>query len=592
MRRSLIGAAVPPELCAKIAHAAGGNPLFIGEMLAMTDEAADEVEVPATLKALLAARLDQLDAAERRVLERGAVEGEVFHRGAVQALGPEEVQVTPRLAALVRRELIRPETAHFAREDGFRFRHLLIRDAAYDALPKSSRAELHERFAGWLDQRGVELVELDEILGYHLEQAARYRADLGEPDRSLAERAGERLTAAGRRALWRGDARAAAGLLERALELIRPMRLDVVLELDLAQALVHHTPEVSAALATAAADRARAAGEEAGEALARCDALYYRSFFAADPAIDEVEELARKALPLLEDVGDHAGLVHVWDALTYGVANWRCHYDDYAHAAEQALRHARLAGQRRSDLFRLDRALAYGPRPADEALRTIDALLPDNPHPSILLSRAWLLLMLARFDEADPIARDASERWRELTGDDEVDYLLGFMAVTAGDQAGAAVHFRRFCDMAETGGLRGFLPTFAPLLGRSLCALGRHEEAEPLAQRARAMDETGQDVYAQALWRQVQALVDASRGHHAEAESLAGEAVAIMERTDALSFHGDALWDLADVLTTAGRRDEAEATLLQALECYERKHNLAQAGQVRDRLAELRDTRG
>src|SRR5207247_7140652 len=108
------------------------------------------------------------------VLERGAVEGEIFHRGAVQALAPDETQVTPRLAALVRKELIRPDRPQLAGEDGFRFRHLLIRDAAYDALPKATRAELHERFASWLEQHGAELVELDEILGYHLEQACRY----------------------------------------------------------------------------------------------------------------------------------------------------------------------------------------------------------------------------------------------------------------------------------------------------------------------------------------------------------------------------------------------------------------------------------
>ena len=184
---SLIGAGVPEALRAKIAAAAGGNPLFIGEMLAMTDEGGDELAVPPTLKALLAARLDQLDAAERRVLEHGAVEGEVFHRGAVQALAPEESQVTPRLAALVRRQLIRPDKAQLAGEDGFRFRHLLIRDAAYDALPKASRAELHERFADWLEQRGAELVELDEIFGYHLEQAARYKHELGQSDTTLAE---------------------------------------------------------------------------------------------------------------------------------------------------------------------------------------------------------------------------------------------------------------------------------------------------------------------------------------------------------------------------------------------------------------------
>src|SRR6266545_2237887 len=148
---------------------------------------------------LLAARLDQLEEAERRVLERGAVEGEIFHRDAVQALAPDETQVTPRLAALVRKELIRPDTSHLAGEDGFRFRHLLIGDAAYDALPKAVRAELHERFAAWLEQRGAELVELDEILGHHLEQAARYKSELGQPDAELAERAGDRLAAAGRR---------------------------------------------------------------------------------------------------------------------------------------------------------------------------------------------------------------------------------------------------------------------------------------------------------------------------------------------------------------------------------------------------------
>ncbi len=155
----------------------------------MAGEADGEVVVPPTLQALLAARLDQLEPAERWVLERAAVEGEVFHRGAVQALAPSESQVTPRLAALVRKELIRPDRPQLAGEDGFRFRHLLIRDAAYDALPKATRAELHERFADWLEQHGAELVERDEILGYHLEQAYRYRTELGTPD---DERSGRR----------------------------------------------------------------------------------------------------------------------------------------------------------------------------------------------------------------------------------------------------------------------------------------------------------------------------------------------------------------------------------------------------------------
>jgi len=132
------------------------------------------------------------------------------------------------LVALVRKQLVRPDTPQFAGEEAYRFRHLLIRDAAYDSLPKVVRADLHERFADWLEERGTDLVELDEILGHHLEQAARYKAELEQPDAALGERAAQRLTAAGRRALGRGDDRAAASLLERSLELTRPLRLDVL----------------------------------------------------------------------------------------------------------------------------------------------------------------------------------------------------------------------------------------------------------------------------------------------------------------------------------------------------------------------------
>ncbi len=175
---ALIGVEVAAGLHERIAHAAGGNPLFITEMLAIAHED-QAVEVPPTLKALLTMRLDQLDEDERRVLQCGAVEGEIFHRGAVQALISDQTQVSSRLAALVRRQVIRPDRSQLPGEDGFRFQHLLIRDTAYEALPKAFRAELHQRFAVWLEAHGPQLVELEEILGYHLEQAARYLAELG-----------------------------------------------------------------------------------------------------------------------------------------------------------------------------------------------------------------------------------------------------------------------------------------------------------------------------------------------------------------------------------------------------------------------------
>ncbi len=201
----------------RIATAAGGNPFFVEEMLALAREGGD-IRAPSTIQALLQARLDLLATGERSVIERGAVEGEIFHRSALERLANGS-PVDSHLISLVRKELIRPERSTFPGEDAFRFRHLLIRDAAYEALPKETRAELHERFAEWLEARGG-LIELDEILGYHLEQANRYRTELGKPDDGLAARAGRLLAAAGCRAFAREDIAAASSLLERALSLL------------------------------------------------------------------------------------------------------------------------------------------------------------------------------------------------------------------------------------------------------------------------------------------------------------------------------------------------------------------------------------
>jgi tetratricopeptide (TPR) repeat protein len=135
----------------------------------------------------------------------------------------------------------------------------------------------------------------------------------------------------------------------------------------------------------------------------------------------------------------------------------------------------------------------------------------------------------------------------------------------------------------------GGCSTYAPWLGRSLCALGRYDEAEPLAQLGRTLDETRQDLFTQTLWRQVEALVHASRGEHVEAEALAREAVAILEPTDALNLQGEALTALAEVRHAAGRSDEAEAALARALERYERKRNLTMTAQVQARLRDFRE---
>ena len=579
---ALIGDAVSDELRERIARASGGNPLFISEMLAMAAEDGD-VDVPPTLKALLAARLDQLDEPERRVLERGSVEGEIFHRGGVQALAPEETQVTTRLAALVRRQLVRPDRAQIAGDDGYRFRHLLIRDAAYDALPKAVRADLHARFADWLDQHGRDLLERDEIVGYHLEQSARYYAELGRPDPVLALRAGDRLLAAGRRALDRDDERAAAALLERALTLTRPLRSDVHAELDLARAEWQH-PERAARIAEQAAAQAAEAGDELGEALAGAVAASFRLTITPGSP-DELEGLLLDARRRLEEAEDHVGLMYVWSVLGYEVAAMRGRYDDWATASEHALRHSRLAGRKLPPSTNLGISLIVGSRPADEALATVDRLLAETGSSWLLFVRAWLLAMLDRLDEAWEDAHTADARLREQTTARWGDWALAEVSSLAGDHEAASRHLRDVCDWLEATDDQGRLATYLPLLGRTLCLLGRFDEAEQLAKRAHAIDED--DPMTQVYICQVLARVHAHRGEMAEAERLAQAAVAESERSDSLNLQAEALCDLGEVLAAAMRAPDAAAALEQALDRARRKKNLVLTRQIHERLAEL-----
>ena len=235
----LAGEEIDSDVRRRILAAADGNPLFLEEMLAMaSEENGGDLVVPPTIHALLQARLDRLGADERDVIGRGAVEGQVFHRGVVEELAPAAARddVPANLQTLVRKDMIRPDTSRFVDDDAFRFRHLLIRDAAYDSLPKETRADLHERFAAWLVEHGG-LVELDEIVGYHLEQAARNREALDLSDSrlpDLSRRAAKHLTQAGRGALSHGDVGAARGLFTRAAALLPEgdeARLEVLREL-------------------------------------------------------------------------------------------------------------------------------------------------------------------------------------------------------------------------------------------------------------------------------------------------------------------------------------------------------------------------
>jgi class 3 adenylate cyclase/tetratricopeptide (TPR) repeat protein len=589
----LIPGQIPLGLRERIARAAGGNPLYVEEMLSMAGEADDEVIVPPTLQALLAARLDQLGTAERRILERGAIEGEIFHRGAVQALAPEETQVTPRLAALVRKDLIRPDTPMLLGDDGFRFRHLLIRDAAYDALSKAARADLHERFASWLEEHGTELVELDEILGYHLEQACHYRRELGLPADELAGMARRRLAAAGLRAQLRQDYAAAVSLIVRASALVPPDEIDLAVETELAEALIW-TGRSDEALRRAEnlVERASQAGDRVGELCGRMQAGIVRLYFGTEGATSELAALVEESMPLLEDSGDDLALYVGWTALAE-VASTRALMDEALEAVERALSHARRAGHLPAGSLGSRAACRFfGTTPVSRLLGWLDENEPRTGRDHFLRAyRAGALGMLGRFDEARAILADSRAEAAERGAGVLLANLTAFEAVDlelwAGDADAAAEFAAEGYRLHEEMGEELFLAGAAGNRARALYALGRFDEADEWAGRAGDLG-ASDDAQTEMLWRRIRAKVSAHRGEHAEAERLAREAVAICDGTEMLDAQADVYADLGEVLLLDGREEEAAAAFGQALGRYEQKENLVMAARTREQLEVLR----
>jgi class 3 adenylate cyclase len=584
---------VDSELHARIVQVAEGNPLFLEETLALVRESnSANVDVPPTIQALLAARLDQLDPAERAVLEHGSIEGRLFHRGAVAAMADGDGEVDQRLRSLVRKELVRPDRPQFVGDDAYRFRHLLIRDAAYDALPKSARAELHRRFAAWLEEHGQDLVELDEILGYHLEQAVRYLAELGRPDPGLAVEASGRLAAAGRRARWRYDRRAARPLLQRAFDLAE--RPDVHLVTDLART---STAREAATLMNDAATRAEEDGDAAGAALASALAGH-AGVYLAEITFAEQERRALHALALLETAGDHTGLAEVWNILANGVYILAGRFLDGEHAAEQMVYEHRLAGQQVIYPAILCDALLYGPRPVREALARLEAGIgaltkpPESvlrDHPVTALKRATLFAMDDRFEEARTLAAAAMDVLRERGDEARHSFSLAEIEMLAGNYEPADGHLLLAYDYGLSSGQPAFAGFIAVVRARVLCALGRYAEAEQFAnERVKLELSHVSDPTVQAWSYQALALVHVQRGELDEAERLARDAVVVAKKTDSPESQGDALYDLAEVLAARDDHVAAVVALDDALECYERKEIIPLARRTRERLAAIK----
>jgi class 3 adenylate cyclase/tetratricopeptide (TPR) repeat protein len=585
---------VGDDLRERILQVAEGNPLFLEEMLALVrDSAGAQVEVPPTIQALLAARLDQLDPAERSVLEHGSVEGRTFHRGAVAALGEADGAVDQRLIGLVRKELVRPDRPQLPGDDAYRFRHLLIRDAAYDALPKATRAELHERFARWIEQHGLELVELDEIVGYHLEQACLYRAELGlELDEGLRNDARRRLTEAGRRAIGRQDFAAALHLVPRAVGLVPEDEVDVPLEIDLADAVFFTgRPQEAVRGLIAAAERAAAGGDRLGEWCARLEAGVFKLYAEPGGAMAELEAVIAEAQPEIEAAGDHFGLYIVHFARSQ-VAHGYSRFDDAVEELDRVMYHARRTGLPHTVSWAVSggaSARLYGKTPLLEVLEWLDGREAEfGPDWRLDGTRAAVLAELGRFEEARLLHHDFRQ-----AHEDRGDLLnLGAhlsqgavqLELLAGDPVAAAAYAERGIRILEEAGEQSWLSTGACWYADALYELGRIDEAGEWARKGLELADAD-DMATQVIARQVLGRVLARRGELSEAERIAHEAVTLVDATDALTTQGAARVCLAEVHELAGRRDEATTELRAALERYERKGAVVLAEGVRRRLA-------
>ena len=594
--------------CDRIVEVAEGNPLFLEHMVALAADEGGELRMPPTIQALLAARLDRLAPEERTVIERAAVAGKVFHWSAVSDLSPEHIR--PRtgshLLALTRKGLIGPERSESAGEDVFRFRHMLIREVAYEAIRKETRAELHERVAGWLERDAVKQGrEAEELAGYHLEQAYRYLSEIGLVDRrgrELARTAAERLAAAGARAFDRGDAVAASNLLGRATALLpndEPARVE---RLFLSALAIGATGEYAEAesLLTEAIAAAQRLGLRDVEWHARIERLSFQ--IETDPhwKPESIREAVEEAISFFEERGDDRGQIRAWRLLCQ-MHQMLKQYGAAEEPIERALEHARRAGDTNEETPSLRftlHSIRYGPTPVSEGIRRAAEILErtDDRWVEAYAQRCLgsLAAMEGRFEEARRLVGDALAIYDDLglemqmahTAEQESAYL----EMLDDDPTAAERELRQAYEAFDKVGLTNSAASAAGYLGLALCAQGRYEEAARFAGISESAA-VANDVNTQIVWRRVRARVLSRQGALESAETVGGEAARLAKKTDALDDHGDTLIDLADVLRVVGRGDEAATAIAEAVRLYERKGNLVSAAKAAALLAEFTTTR-
>ena len=591
-------AELPETLSERIVSTAEGNPLFIGELLRMlVDEGAlrregevwvpagdlADVEVPPTIHALLAARIERLRADERSVVERAAVIGKQFYRGAVAELVAPPVRsgIDDHLEALRRKDMVEPEGTYWIDEPVYRFHHVLIRDAAYRSLLKEARAELHERFAAWLEEKAGDLVgEHEEVVAFHLEQAFDYRRQLGPLDdrgHALGTRAAARLHSTGRRALARADLAAASNLLGRALG-CEPGDEGAVLW-DLGEALLSAGDTAASAPVV---ERLRGDADDPGrDARAEVLAAQLANLTGAGEIAATADTVAA-ATERLAGLGDRQGEAKGHHVTAQTLARLG-RVGAVEAALDRGLAAARAADDRRritAVLAGAPRAALWGPSPVVRASgRCLDVvrilrMTPGNRHVEAVALRCQAVLeaMRGRADAAREILAAGRATLEELglaLELHETAIHAGIVELLAGDPAAAERHLRAARDGYLELGVAAGAAHAAAILARALVDQGRDAEALEETQLAEAHG--GEDLKTTITWCGVRAEALAHGGEHEEALSFAERAVALAEPTDGLPDKADASMALTRVLLAAGRVAEAREAAAAARALYEEK---------------------
>jgi len=595
----LLGAETPSFVVDRVCETAEGNPLYVEQLTAMladqgllvdgvwTGSDHAEIEIPETLQALVAARLDSLDPVPRLILERASVEGRRFRGAAVRALAPDvrHDEVEAATASLERSGLVQPEDET---GDRWRFTHALLLEAAYRRLSKGQRAALHEQLADWIAVQDADKTDVDELVARHLERAVHLREELGMRDErsaALSVRAGALFAAAGSRAFGALDLITTRDLLGRAAVLLPeldPRRLDVLPNLGVALTETGRSDETETLLAKAV-EQSREAGSERDALRATIQLLSSRVY--RSPTDAEVEAAVVQAEASADALApdDEVGLAEAAIAIEYLEFMRGCSARSHAWTL-RALHHGLAAGHFRESAQAAGDVVGtavFGPLPFERFGALAEAQLFPFDEP-ISTSAGHALMALGSLASGDrPGFLEHEQRRRDVIDRNGLGWLgaahalvIANVEIRAGDPEGAERRLREARDILTALGDLWWVST----LDSALCAaVGAQDRVQEFLRMADAFDASPAVLDRQILVRRslLSSRALLLRGSAADAEIAAKRGLELVTSSDLVLDHADALLTLADALDARGLGEDAATAREEAVERLRRKGNLA-----------------